>query len=218
VADREIEWVLSIQELAAEPNSNKAARLKRQVRQQHRAGKLTDDVAAVLINEIERCGRIRSSSSNAPTSDDYDRVKRALVSFFFEVIRLPIEKREQLVADLATTACLARGGIDAGRRRVSNKASTKHLIMRDVRFSLERAGLPVPQWEHHYEYGSESFFFAVAHKLGDVFGLDLPQDLGPLAKQAAKIKYGEMSPTMKAAQEAELLAIRRQGYTLVEFS
>jgi hypothetical protein len=223
-----IERALEIKELEAEPNSNNRAKLKRRlerhVGQQHRAGELTADEAVTANDEIERIARARGFSSDTPTGPDID-LRRAIDPFrsaldlvrralegFEEVARLPDDIREQLFADLAEDVCLARRRINAGRRR---------LFMRDVRVSFERAGLSVPRWEHHWERhkpgSGESLYFDVAHKLGAAvdallradFPLDLrkknflPKDLSPLARLVAKIDR-EMSPRMKAWQDAEL--------------
>ena len=82
--------------------------------------------------------------------------------------------------------------------------------MFDIKRALERAGLPVKRWQKHDCGGGESLYYQLAHALGDAFGLHLPQYLKPLALRAAQIQYGVMSPAMKAAQDAELLAAWRQ--------
>jgi hypothetical protein len=140
--------------------------------------------------------------------DDHDLVRHALVDFD-EVAVLPPDIHERLVEDLAAASRIARGGIKAGKRHVSNKAMGKHIFMFDVRRAMGRAGLPTARWRHDHE-GRESLYYRLAHALSDVFDLNLPQDLGPLAEWAEQIQYGEMSPAMKAAQLEELVAQGRR--------
>ena len=141
--------------------------------------------------------------------DDYDLVRHALVDFD-EVAVLPDETREQLVADLVAAIRIARGGVKAGKRHVSDKAMGKHIFLSDIGRALARAGLSVTRWRKQDYGGGESFYYQMAHALADVCGLHLPQDLKPLAMRAAQIQYGTMSPAMKAAQDAELVRQGRQ--------
>lgn len=160
--------------------------------------------------------RTRVSSYEIPNIDPHDRnaiedhdlVRHVLVDFD-ELAVLSSETREQLVADLVAATSYARGGIKAGKRHVSDEALGKHVFMFDIKRALERAGLPVKRWQKHDCGGGESLYYQLAHALGDAFGLHLPQYLKPLALRAAQIQYGVMSPAMKAAQDAELLAAGR---------
>jgi len=140
---------------------------------------------------------------------DHDLVRHVLVDFD-EVAVLPSKIREQLIEDLVAAIRRARGGVKAGKRHVSDKAMGKHIVLADIGRAMGRASLPVKRWRKLDEGGGESLYFQIAHALGDVFGLSLPKDLKPLALQAAQIQYGVMSPAMKAAQDAEILAIRQQ--------
>jgi hypothetical protein len=149
-----------------------------------------------------------------PKKDPY-KVNRALIrrvldGFKKELADLPSKTREQLVEDLAVAIYRARGGVNARKRYVSNKAMAKHVFMLDVGRAMERADLRVTNWEKHEEEGGESLYYQIAHALADVFGLHLPKDLGPLARWAAQIKCGEMSPVMRAAQLEELATQGRQ--------
>ena len=148
---------------------------------------------------------------------DHDLVRATLVDFE-EAAVLPDEIRESLVEDLVAAGRIARGGLNARKHHVSNRAMGKHVFMGDVGRAMEGAVLPVKQWQKWYDIGSdendngsdESVYFRLAHALGDVFGLKLPKDLKPLARQAAQIRYGAMFPVMRAAQDAEKLSIRRR--------
>ena len=139
--------------------------------------------------------RTRVSSYEIPNIDPHDRnaiedhdlVRHVLVDFD-ELAVLSSETREQLVADLVAATSYARGGIKAGKRHVSDEALGKHVFM----FDIKRA-----------------FTTSWPTRFGDAFGLHLPQYLKPLALRAAQIQYGVMSPAMKAAQDAELLAAGR---------
>jgi hypothetical protein len=77
---------------------------------------------------------------------------------------------------------------------------------------MGRAGLPATRWQKWCDNGSqESLYFRLAHALSDAFRLNLPKDLKPLARWAAQIQYGEMSPGMAAVQAAELAWQQRLG-------
>jgi hypothetical protein len=133
---------------------------------------------------------------------------------------------------------------------VSVTALARHVFMCDVERAMEGVGLPVTRWRALDESWSgskstnESRYFQAAHALGNIFGLKLPRNLKPLALRAKRqqrqplaprakrrrpphcgvamrVEHGEMSPKMKAAQDAELRASRGQqvalwGETLVE--
>lgn len=153
--------------------------------------------------------------------DDHDLVRGALVDFKKELAGLPDEVHEQFVADLVEAVRIARSGIEGGIRHKSNKAFGRHVFMADVSRSMKRARLPVKRWQHHDEGGDESLYYRIAHALADVsrvnlsddlksLAINLPRNLKPLARWAALSKYGEMSPRMKAAQNAELAAQRQQ--------
>jgi hypothetical protein len=123
--------------------------------------------------------------------------------------------REQLVTELVHAVRWFRCGIKAGKVGKSDKVSAQQILLSDVGRALERAGLPVKRWRKRYDRGDgpdidapESFFFRLAHQLGDALGMPLPQDLKLSAKRAAQHQYGVMSPAMKRAQEAELAAQR----------
>jgi hypothetical protein len=167
--------------------------------------------------------RTRLSSYDIPTTDpedrnavdDHDLVRHALVDFDeLAVLSSPI--REQLIADLTDAIRFARAGIKAGKRGMSNKALVKQIFLSDVGRALERAGLPAKRWRKRYEGdrpsvdAPESLFFRLAREIADVSGMALPRDLKLPGKRAAQIKYGVMSPTMKAAQELELAAPRQR--------
>jgi hypothetical protein len=124
---------------------------------------------------------------------------------------LSSENREQLVVDLVRAIHLARGGVKAGKRGVSDKALGQQVFLADVKCALERAGLPAKRWRKQYDNdGGESLYFRLAREVGEAADILLPVDLKLLAKQAAQIQYGVMPPTMEAAQNAELAARRRQ--------
>jgi len=103
-----------------------------------------------------------------------------------------------------------RGGIKAGKRHVSNEALGRHAFLADVGRAMARAGLPVPRWKPKH---TESLYYRMVHELAEVFGLHVPEALKPLAKQAALIQHGVMSPTMNTMQAAEPVAqgLRRIG-------
>jgi hypothetical protein len=142
--------------------------------------------------------------------EDHDLVRHALVDFE-EAAVLSNETREELVVDLVKSIRFARGGIKAGKHGLSDKASAQQIFMSDVRRALERAALPVKRWrKKHDGGGGESFYFQLARAVADVSGITLPKDLKLTAQRAMQHKYGAMSPAMKAAQDAELLAAWRQ--------
>jgi hypothetical protein len=145
---------------------------------------------------------------------DFDEVlvRHALVDFD-ELAVLSSEAYEQLVSDLVDAIRFARCGVKAGKRGVSDKALAEQIFVSDVGCALERAGLPAKRWRKRYDDGDrpsddapESFFFRFAREVADVSGIALPQDLKLPGQRAAQHQYGVLSPTMKAAQEAELAA------------
>jgi hypothetical protein len=146
--------------------------------------------------------------------EDRDLVQFELVDFD-EVAVLPDEIRERLVEDLVASIRFARGGVNAGKRHVSDKALARHIFLSDVGRALECVGLPVKRWRKHDHGGGESLFYRMARALADGCSLHLPQDLKPLAKRAVQIQYGTISPGMKAAQDAELTARRQRLDRLV---
>lgn len=135
---------------------------------------------------------------------------RRVLAGFDELRDLSPQVREQLMTDLLASVYRARGGVKARKRHKSNKALGKHIFMADVGRALEQAGRPVKRWQRHGEGRGESFYYRLAHALGGIFGLRLPQDLNPLALRAAQIQYGVLSPAMAAEQDAELAAQRRR--------
>jgi hypothetical protein len=139
--------------------------------------------------------------------DNHVRVRHLLVDLD-EVQQLLHDVQDRLVEALVTAVRIARGGIKVGERHLSNKAVAKHVFLSDVGRAMKAAGLPVTCWR---KGGRESLYFGVVHALSDGFGLQLPKDLHPLARQAAQIEFGTMSPTMRAAQDAELAARRRRS-------
>jgi hypothetical protein len=143
--------------------------------------------------------------------EDRDLVRHALVDFD-EVTVLSDEIRERLVEDLVDSIRFARGGVNAGKRHVSNKALARHVFLADVARALARAGLPVKRWRRD---DRESLLYGVAHALADTSNLHLPQDLKPPALRATRIQHGATSPVMQRAQDAELAARRRRFDRLV---
>ena len=69
----------------------------------------------------------------------------------------------------------ARGGVNARKRYMSNKAMARHFFMLDVRHAMERADLRVSNWEKHEEEGGESLYYQIAHALADVFACISPK-------------------------------------------
>jgi hypothetical protein len=147
--------------------------------------------------------------------DDHDLVRHALVDFDeLAVLSSPI--REQLVADLTDAIRFARAGIKAGKRGMSDKALAQQIFLSDVSRALERAGLPVKRWRKQYDNGGgESFFFRLSREVAAVSGIALPKDLKLPGKRAARRQYGKLSPTMKAAQKAELRVRQQRLSSLV---
>jgi hypothetical protein len=142
--------------------------------------------------------------------EDHDLLRHALVDFD-ELAVLSDETREQLVEDLVDSTCFARGGVNAGKRGMSNEALAQQIFLSDVGRALERAGFPAKRWRKRYDNGGgESFFFRLAREIADVSDIHLPQDLKLPAQRAAQHKYGMMSPVMKVAQENELAARRKR--------
>jgi hypothetical protein len=178
-----------------------------------------------LIDKMPRKRKPKFSEYKIPpinpgdrqTVRDQDLVRATLVDFD-EVAVLPDDIRERLVEDLVTASRFARGGIKAGKRHVSDKAMGKHVFMFDVGRALERASLSATRWRKTYEgdhpdrNAPESLFFRLARALADAFGISLPKDLKLAGQRASKIKYGEMSPAMEAAQAAELVARARRRF------
>lgn len=167
--------------------------------------------------------RTRLSTYDVPVIDPKDRhaaedadlVRHALVDFD-ELAVVSGETREQLVAALVDAIRFARGGVDAGKRGVSNEALAQQILLSDIGRALESAGLRATRWRKRYDDGDgisadapESFFFRLAREIADVSGMALPQDLKLPGQRAAQHQYGVMSPTMKAAQGAEM-ALQRQ--------
>jgi len=147
--------------------------------------------------------------------DDYDLVRATLVDFE-ELADLPIATREQLVADLVAAIRFWRAGVKPGNRGLSDEKEAQHIFISDVGRALERAGLRATRWRKTYEGDGpdidapESFFFRLARELANVFGITLPKDLKLPGMRAAQHQYEVMSPAMKAAQDAELVARGRQ--------
>jgi hypothetical protein len=168
--------------------------------------------------------RVRLSSYDVPiinpedrnAVDDHDLVRHAPVDFDeLAVLSSPI--REQLVADLTDAIRFARAGIKAGKQGMSDRALAQQIFLSDVGRALERADLPAKRWRKRYDQGDkpsddapESLFFRLAREIAHVSGLALPRDLKLPGKRAAQHQYGVMSPTMKAAQEAEVAAQRQR--------
>jgi hypothetical protein len=158
--------------------------------------------------------RARLSSYVVPKMDpndrnaieDHDLVRHALVDFE-ELGVLSPKTREQLVEDLVDSIRFARGGVNAGKRGMSNQSLSQQIFLSDVGRALERAGLPAKRWRKQYDNGGdESFFFRLAREVADVSDIPLPQDLKLPGQRAAQHRYGMMSPAMKVAQENELAA------------
>jgi hypothetical protein len=151
--------------------------------------------------------------------DDHDLVRHALVDFD-ELAVLSSPVRERLIADLTDAMRFARAGIKAGKQGMSDRALAQQIFLSDVGRALERADLPAKRWRKRYDQGDkpsddapESLFFRLAREIAHVSGLALPRDLKLPGKRAAQHQYGVMSPTMKAAQEAEVAAQQRQRLT-----
>jgi hypothetical protein len=147
--------------------------------------------------------------------DDYDLVRATLVDFE-ELADLPSATREQLVTDLVDAIGFWRAGVKPGKRGLSDEKEAQHIFISDVGRALERAGLFATRWRKTYEGdcpdidAPESFFFRLARELANVFGITLPKDLKLPGMRAAQHQYEVMSPAMKAAQDAELVARGRQ--------
>ena len=148
--------------------------------------------------------------------DDHDLVRHALVDFD-ELAVLSSPVRERLIADLTDAMRFARAGIKAGKQGMSDRALAQQIFLSDVGRALERADLPAKRWRKRYDQGDkpsddapESLFFRLAREIAHVSGLALPRDLKLPGKRAAQHQYGVMSPTMKAAQEAEVAAQRQR--------
>jgi hypothetical protein len=147
--------------------------------------------------------------------EDCDRV-RATLADFGELDPLPSEIREQLVSDLVGAIGFWRAGVKPGKRGLSDEKEAQHIFISNVGRALERADLPAKRWRKTYEGDGpdidapESFFFRLARGLADALGRTLPKDLKLAAGRASKIQYGMMSPAMKAAQAAELVAMGPQ--------
>jgi hypothetical protein len=168
--------------------------------------------------------RVRLSSYDVPiinpedrnAVDDHDLARHALVDFD-ELAVLSSPVRERLIADLTDAMRFARAGIKAGKQGMSDRALAQQIFLSDVGRALERADLPAKRWRKRYDQGDkpsddapESLFFRLAREIAHVSGLALPRDLKLPGKRAAQHQYGVMSPTMKAAQEAEVAAQRQR--------
>ena len=164
--------------------------------------------------------RVRLSSYDVPiinpedrnAVDDHELVRHTLVDFD-ELAVLSTPVREQLIADLTDAIRFARAGIKAGKRGMSDKALAQQIFLSDVGRALERADLPAKRWRKRYDQGdkpSDDAPFRLAREIAHVSGLALPRDLKLPGKRAAQHQYGVMSPTMKAAQEAEVAAQRQR--------
>jgi hypothetical protein len=150
-----------------------------------------------------------------PVEDKY-LVRHALVDFD-ELAVLSSKTHEQFVSDLVDALRFARCGVKAGKHGVSDKALAQQIFLSDVGRALKQAGLPTKRWRKRYDDGDgpsaeapESFFFRLAREVANVAGISLPQDLKLPGKRAAHHQFGAMSPTMKAAQAAELAARRQR--------
>ena len=110
---------------------------------------------------------------------------------------------------LTDAVCFARGGIQAGRRHGSDQRMGRHVFLADIGRYLVQAGLPVKRWDTHDWGGGASLYYEIAHALASAVGLSLPRSLKRPAAQAMQIAY-EMSPVMKAAQGAGLVAWRQR--------
>ena len=120
---------------------------------------------------------------------------------------LSSEIREHLVDDLVDSIRFARGGVNAGKRGVSNEALAQQIFLSDVGRALQRASLPAKRWRKEYDNGGgESFLFRLAREVATVSGIILPQDLKLPGKRSAQHEYGVMSPIMELAQDDELAA------------
>jgi hypothetical protein len=138
--------------------------------------------------------------------EDHDLVRHARVDFD-ELSLLPCETRKQLVEDLVDSIRFARGGVNAGKRGVSNEALAQQIFLSDVGRALQRASLPAKRWRKEYDNGGgESFLFRLAREVATVSGIILPQDLKLPGKRSAQHEYGVMSPIMELAQDDELAA------------
>jgi hypothetical protein len=133
---------------------------------------------------------------------------------FEKVTALPGEVRERLTLDLVTAIRFWRAGVRAGKQGLSDEAIARDVFLADVKRALEQAGRPATRWGKSDVL--ESPYFQLAHKLGEAFGISLPNDLQRAAKRATDVTYGQMSPAMAAWQAAELPAwrqIRRRRIT-----
>lgn len=162
--------------------------------------------------------RTRLSTYDAPKIDptdrnaieDHDLVRHSLVDFD-ELAVLSGQIRAQLISDLVDAIRFARSGVNAGKRGISNGALAQQIFLSDVGRAIERAGLPAKRWRKQYDNGGgESFFFRLTREVAEVSGIALPQDLKLPGKRATQHEYGVMSPIMKAAQKAELAALRKR--------
>ena len=169
--------------------------------------------ARFSVYSVDKSPTIDPEDPNKVT--DHDLVRRALADFE-ELADLPTATREQLVADLVGAIRFWRAGVKPGKRGLSDEKEAQHIFISDVGRALERADLPVKRWRKTYEGDGpdidapESFFFRLARELANVFGITLPRDLKLAGQRASEIQYEVMSPAMKAAQDAELVARGRQ--------
>ena len=139
----------------------------------------------------------------------HDLVRATLVDYD-ELAALPGETLEQVVEDVVVSGWCTCCDVKAGKRYVTDKATRQDIFLSGVRHALERAGLTATRWRKQYDNGGgESLYFRLARQLADVFDIALPKDLKLASKRAAQVQYGVMSPTMKAAQTAELAARQR---------
>jgi hypothetical protein len=144
-----------------------------------------------------------------PNAGDRAHVRQVLAGFD-ELRGLPDAVLERLIEDLVAAVYHARAGVNVGLRYKSDKAFGRHVFMKGFRGAWVRARLRVRRWEHHDEFGSgESLYYRVAHALAAAFALYLPRDLGPLVKQAKRVRF-RMSPAMAAAQLEEQVAQGRR--------
>jgi hypothetical protein len=149
--------------------------------------------------------------------EDRVRVRATLRDRDFEELAdLPDEVREQLVADLVIAIWAWRAGVKPGKRGLSDEKEAQHIFFSDVGRALGRVGQRAARWRKTYDGDGgpdpdapESFYFRLVRALGDDFGIPIPKDLMLATKRASEIQY-EMSPALKAAQDAELAARGRQ--------
>ena len=123
------------------------------------------------------------------TNSDHETVRHALVDID-DIAALPAAAHDKFVDGIVEAIRFYRTGLRLGEPGVSNSDFAMSVFLADVAREMEAVGLKPTRWRKKYDNGGgESPFFRIVRDVGEVAGIEIPEDLKRQGQNAMKIHH-----------------------------